>query len=50
MKKRLAALLLALVLLLCAGCSAGGNHTETTAPAGTEAPAATEDPNMGEWA
>ena len=50
MKKRLSALLLAVVLLLCAGCSDGGNQTQTTEPTYAETVAPTEDSNMGEWA
>lgn len=41
MKKRLFALLLALVLLLCAGCNASVSTTE---------PTVTEIENVGEWA
>lgn len=51
MKKRLSALLLALTLLLCTGCTTTKTPepTQTTAVETIE-PAVTEDPNMGEWA
>ena len=40
MKKRLIALMLALILMICLGCTACGSHTEEP----------TESANMGEWA